>query len=131
MRVLCFVAILLLAGCASDSDDPDPEPTPTSDPTPDDDQGPAPKTWDLEISDNEYPDGSITIQVGDTVRWTNTGGNPHTVTADGGSFDSGSDQDDWLRNGDTFVHTFTEAGEFPYHCVVHPSMRATVTVTIP
>ena len=34
-----------------------------------------------------------------------------------------------MENGDTFSHTFTQVGEFPYLCRIHPSfMIATVTV---
>ena len=29
----------------------------------------------------------------------------------------------------TYVHTFNSVGTFPYHCTIHPSMTATVTVT--
>ena len=29
----------------------------------------------------------------------------------------------------TFEHTFTEAGEYPYFCLLHPNMVGTVIVT--
>ena len=28
----------------------------------------------------------------------------------------------------TFDHTFTEAGDYPYFCLLHPNMMATVSV---
>ena len=34
-----------------------------------------------------------------------------------------------LLAGDTFEHTFEEAGEFPYYCAVHPNMIGTVSVS--
>jgi plastocyanin len=33
-----------------------------------------------------------------------------------------------FSQGQTYSHTFTKAGTFPYHCGVHPSMKASVTV---
>ena len=48
----------------------------------------------------------------------------HTVTADDGSFDGGP-----LATGATFSQTFSTAGTFSYHCKIHPSMTATITVS--
>jgi plastocyanin len=45
------------------------------------------------------------------------------VTADDGSFDSGS-----LATDATFSQTFDAAGTFAYHCTIHPSMTGTITV---
>jgi plastocyanin len=76
------------------------------------------------IVDNDFDPTSITVSVGDTVTWTNTGDNPHTVTSDEeGVWDSGN-----LENGDTFEFTFEEAGTVTYHCNVHPNMQAEVVV---
>jgi plastocyanin len=33
-----------------------------------------------------------------------------------------------LSSGQTYSHTFNAAGVFHYHCGVHPSMKATITV---
>jgi len=57
---------------------------------------------------------SVTLQPGDTVTWTNNSGLTHTVTADDGSFDSGS-----VAPGQTFSHTFSTAGTVEYHCSFH------------
>jgi plastocyanin len=82
---------------------------------------------------NAYDPLDLTVTVGTTVRWTNNDAIAHTVTSgtsDGavgdadGTFDSG-----FLNEGDTFVYTFEEAGEFPYFCSPHPWMIGTVTVT--
>jgi amicyanin len=70
-----------------------------------------------------FDPGSITVHVGDTVTWTNTGGLPHTVTADDGSFDS-----ELLNSSQTWTHTFDTAGTFAYHCTPHPWMKATIVV---
>ncbi|HEY2916191.1 MAG TPA: cupredoxin family copper-binding protein [Candidatus Limnocylindrales bacterium] len=76
------------------------------------------------IVDFAFNPTTITVKAGDTVTWTNTGSTAHTVTADDGSFDSGN-----LNGGATFNHTFATAGTFTYHCSIHSSMKATVTVT--
>ena len=68
------------------------------------------------------PDAA-TVAAGDTVTWASVDSPDHTVTADDGSFDSGT-----ISNGDTFDHTFDAAGEFPFHCEIHPSMTGTITV---
>ncbi len=53
----------------------------------------------------------------------NSSGGPHTVTADDGAFD------EELPDGETISVTMpSEAGEYPYHCEIHPSMTATITV---
>ncbi|MCG8346436.1 MAG: cupredoxin domain-containing protein, partial [Chloroflexales bacterium] len=68
----------------------------------------------IEIGDNSFSPGKITVPVGATVVWRHTGQRPHTVTEDGGSFDSGT-----LNAGATFSVTFDTAGTFSYHCAFH------------
>jgi len=68
----------------------------------------------ISIVDNSFSPQTITIAPGETVTWTNNGTMQHTVTADDGSYDSGS-----LNPGASFSHTFTSAGTFPYHCTFH------------
>lgn len=69
----------------------------------------------------------ITVTPGTTVIWTSIGTRPHTVTADDGSFDSGIDTP--INPGGTFAQTFAAAGDFPYHCEIHPAMTGTVHVS--
>jgi plastocyanin len=66
----------------------------------------------------------LTVPVGTTVTWTNNHAANHTVTSDTGLFDSGT-----MAQGATFAFTFTQAGEFPYHCSIHSSMTAKIIVT--
>lgn len=65
----------------------------------------------------------LEIAVGDSVTWQNLDGPPHTVTAEDGSFDSGT-----LNTTDTFTHTFNAPGEFPYICEFHSNMHGTILV---
>lgn len=90
-------------------------------------------TVSVSIGDNFYSPATVTVSVGDTVRWTNNGQAPHSVTADNGSFDSspGCPQDiaACLGNGDTYSRTFAATGSFSYYCTVHgQTMSGTVVV---
>jgi len=70
-----------------------------------------------------FDPATLTIKVGESVTWTNQDPADHTVTADNGEFKSSS-----LANGATFTFKFDKAGTYPYHCGIHPSMKATVIV---
>jgi plastocyanin len=75
------------------------------------------------ISDFQFAPASVTVDVGDTVTWTNDGPTPHSATADDRSFDTGI-----LDAGQSRSETFDQAGTFAYFCTPHPNMRGTVTV---
>ena len=71
-----------------------------------------------------FSPATLTIKVGTTITWKNGSSAPHTVTSDDGkSFDSGN-----ILVSKTFRFKFTTAGTFPYHCNIHPYMRATIIV---
>jgi plastocyanin len=77
-----------------------------------------------------YPINAI---VGDTVTWTNRDSQPHTITSGtggtpDGNFDSSPNFNPIIQAGQTFSHTFAEAGEFPYYCALHPNQIGTVIV---
>lgn len=72
-------------------------------------------TWDVTVGPGfDFSPSGLTIQVGDTVRWTNAGG-IHNVQSDSGAFSSGAP----ASNAWTFSHVFQSAGSFPYHCSAH------------
>jgi plastocyanin len=77
----------------------------------------------VSIAGFAFSPSSITINVGDSVTWTNNDGTTHTVTADAGAFDSGD-----VGSSATYSHKFTTAGSFAYHCTIHSFMTGTVTV---
>ena len=81
-------------------------------------------TLDVSVVDFAFEPGTVSVPVGATITWTNTGSRPHTVTADDGSFDSGR-----LDPGEQFSQTFDQPGTFTYHCGFHPEMQGTVVVT--
>lgn len=78
----------------------------------------------VQIAGFAFAPANLTVPVGSTVTWTNGDSTTHTVTADDGSFDSGQ-----LAQGATFSQVFATAGTFTYHCAIHSSMKATITVT--
>lgn len=78
----------------------------------------------IKIQDFGFTPPTLSIAVGTQVSWINNGPSNHTVTANDGSFDSGTIQ----RNA-SFNFTFSKAGTFAYHCSIHPTMTATITVS--
>lgn len=71
-----------------------------------------------------FAPANVTVSMGDTVTWTNDSDAPHTVTSDG----SGPLDSDVFEEGRSFRFTFDQAGDFAYHCEIHPDMTGTVTV---
>ncbi len=73
-------------------------------------------THEVAVNNNFFSPNDLTIQVGDTVRWTNPSGAPpnsHDVTADDASFAS------ITAPSFVFEHTFNSVGEVLYYCTVH------------
>ena len=80
------------------------------------------------LTTDAYQPNPIQVSVGTTVTWTNNDAQPHTATSGqnvtpDGRFDSGI-----MAPAATFDFTFTEAGEYPYFCLLHPNMVGTVNV---
>lgn len=79
----------------------------------------------VEIVDYAFNPAELEVAAGTTVTWTNVGGQPHTATAENGSFDTGV-----LTTDKRASHTFTEPGTYPYVCALHEStMQAVLVVT--
>jgi plastocyanin len=70
-----------------------------------------------------FSSASVTIAVGDTVTWHNTGQAPHNATGNNGTFSTGT-----IDPGSSASHTFNSAGTFSYICTIHPNMTGTVRV---
>jgi plastocyanin len=73
-----------------------------------------------------FDPATVTIQVGDSVTWTNEDSVGHTATAGDGSFDTGP-----IANGASETVTFDSAGTFAYVCSIHPQMAGSVVVEAP
>ncbi|MPY64511.1 copper-binding protein [Streptomyces spongiae] len=72
-----------------------------------------------------FAPGTLTVDVGSTVTWTNQDTAPHDVKTTSGpaSFHS-----PMLDKGQSWSFTFTEAGSYGYYCTVHPDMTAGIVV---
>jgi plastocyanin len=77
----------------------------------------------VRVIDNGYDPDTVTIEAGTTVRWSNTGNLPHTVTARDGSYDSGI-----FESGGAFLQSFDAVGTYEYFCTLHPEMVGTIEV---
>jgi plastocyanin len=135
MLVLLASGALIAAGCGGGSDDsggggsaspatteaPNPAPTTAA---PEDNGGGSAGGTQANIENFAFDPKQLTAKLGEAVSWKNDDSTAHTVTADDGSFDSGS-----LSPDKDFSHTFDQAGTFKYHCALHASMVATVVVS--
>ena len=73
-------------------------------------------------SSNSFSPNAATINHGQTVCWQNSSSVAHTVTDDGGAFDTN------LPVGQTFLHTYPTAGTYTYHCKIHAGMTGSINV---
>ena len=85
--------------------------------------GGAAGSTEVEIVDFAFEPADLTVKVGDTVTWTNTGDAPHTV-----KWDDDEPESEQLQNGATYERTFDSAGTFAYACGIHSAMTGTITV---
>ena len=79
---------------------------------------------DISITSSAFPSIS-TINVGDTVRWTNNHSIAHNVTANDGTWASPT-----LFTGDEYKHAFDEEGTEDYNCTFHNGMNGSITVAV-
>ncbi len=83
----------------------------------------------VQMDGEAYEPSKVTISLGQTVKWKNNTGDPHTVTVvpdkalvpadvalpkNAQPFDSGT-----IPAGMTFTHTFTVPGIYRYYCTLH------------
>ena len=85
--------------------------------------GDAVRSAKVEIEDFSYDPDPVRIGEGGKVIWINRDAEPHTATAEDGSFDTGPIDEGKLKS-----ETFKEPGTYPYVCSIHPQMHGTVEV---
>jgi plastocyanin len=127
--VIAVVAGLVLAGCSQSAGTTTTAPGTTTTAPGTTTTGGATTTagagqFQVAIANFAFSPAELTVPVGSKVTWTNNQATNHTVTSDTGAFGSPT-----LAQGDTFEFTFTQAGQFPYHCSIHTTMTATIIVT--
>jgi plastocyanin len=125
LLLACMALGLVVAGCGDDDDDEGGGGGATTE-QPADEGGGGGGGGGAEVAMEgiQFNPAELTVAVGDTVTWTNNDSVGHDVTGD--DFKSG--EAGGLGSGDTFEHTFEEAGTFDYVCTVHPGMEGTVIV---
>lgn len=75
------------------------------------------------IDNFAYSPVPLTVKVGTQVTWVNHDDIPHTVDSSEGKFKSAA-----LDTDDKFEFRFTEAGEYPFYCRIHPKMTGKIIV---
>lgn len=126
MKILLIFCInfsfLLLLGCNNNDDDVQP--------TPDDTPPGSDTRHTVQLAGNSFSPANLTINVGDTVVWTNSGTMIHTSTsgtdcAPDGTWDSGN-----LNPGESFSYEFTDEGSFDYFCIPHCDLGMVGNITV-
>ena len=89
------------------------------------------KTVTVSLTDSEYSPRSVTINVGDTVKFVNdsngkmwTASGPHPYHTDYKGFDEKTA----VNNGGTYSFQFLRAGHWSYHNHLNPAQNGTVVV---
>jgi len=128
--ILILLTLGLVACGGSDDDTTTTQVETTTDTTSEEPSGNAPapsgeavRAAKVRIVDFSYEPDPVTIQVGGKVIWQNEDSDPHTATADDGSFDTGT-----IEEGKIKSETFKDAGTHSYFCEIHPSMHGTIEV---
>lgn len=78
----------------------------------------------VEMKDISFSPEEVTVKVNEMVRWVNEDPVAHTITDDGGRFDSGAVS----GSSATYEQTYAAPGVFSYTCTIHPTMKGTVIV---
>lgn len=86
---------------------------------------------DVNVSNSVFTPSNISINIGDTVRWTNTGGN-HNVNGTLATFPSNPESFGNSVAGAGWVYSFkfNTAGTYDYQCDVHAASGMTGQITV-
>ena len=78
---------------------------------------------EVKIDNFSFTPGAVTVKAGTQVTWINHDDIPHTVDSTEGKFKSAA-----LDTDDKFQFRFTEPGEYPFYCRMHPKMTGKIIV---
>lgn len=143
LSTLALAATLILAGCGATSTGPTlgaqsptattaPTATPTTAATTPTPSGPQARISitgggiGYNVTAFAFSPKQLSVKVGTTVVWSNDSGTTHIITNDSGDAATFALMVD---DGNTVSFTFTKPGTYPYHCSIHPTMKATIVVT--
>lgn len=71
----------------------------------------------------QYSPAELLVHPGDRIVWVNKDLFPHTATAAGKMFDSGS-----IAANASWSYTVTKKGDIEYTCTFHPTMKGKISV---
>ncbi len=75
------------------------------------------------IENMQFSPAQLHVHRGERIVWVNKDLFPHTVTAASHAFDSGS-----IAANASWTYVAGKAGEYPYGCTFHPSMKGMIAV---
>jgi plastocyanin len=78
---------------------------------------------EVKIDNFVFAPAVLTVKAGAQVTWVNKDDIPHTVDSTEGKFKSAA-----LDTDDKFQFRFTEPGEYPFYCRMHPKMTGKIIV---
>jgi plastocyanin len=117
----------VLAGCGGSGGGYGAAPKSSSTPAPTSTAAPAPAQGaavQITMANIAFNPAQSTGKVGQTVKWTNQDGVPHTVKAVKGENFKSKD----LQPGQSYSYKLDHAGTIQYVCTIHPNMTATIHV---
>jgi plastocyanin len=121
--LLSAVIALAAAGCGSSSDNNSSSSSSSeAAPATSTASGGGGKTVTIDMKNIQFNPSSVSVKVGQTVKWVNEDEAPHNVK--GGPLNSKT-----FGKGGSFEFTPKKAETISYVCTIHPNMKATLTVT--
>lgn len=121
LAILGYAIYALMQGKVPESNDNQPPEQPPVTP----ENPPATgETKTVNMMEIAFIPNTITINKGDAIKWTNNDIFEHQLVSDTGS-EIASEK---LTKGASYTHTFNTAGEYKYHCSIHPGMKGTIIV---
>lgn len=84
---------------------------------------PKTKVHTVVIENMQFNPATLTVAQGERVVWVNKDLFAHTATADNKAFDSKD-----IAASASWTYVVAKAGEYPYGCSLHPTMKAKLIV---
>jgi plastocyanin len=81
------------------------------------------------LTDSAFQPDPVNVSILSTVTWANHDLVPHSVTSGENGQADGKFDSSIMGPEETFNFTFTEAGNHPYFCMLHPNMVGIVRVS--
>jgi plastocyanin len=122
LLLLLAALALLAAGCGSDDDGSSTTSAATGAAPPATEGADLPVV--VEMKNIQFDPKTVTVDVGETIRWENLDTVDHDAVATSGA-DFKSDQ---FGKGGTFDFTPDQPGPIEYECTLHPGMVGTIEV---